>query len=151
MTFACTLPNPLRRDQLQRSSSRPKQTHALRNVVDLYDGDLLPGCYDEWIAAPRERLRQAFLEALQQLVDAYEHDFEVAVVITDDSDLAEPINIVRRRLNHNVTVLSPRGQSRTLSRVATKFWQITVANLAASQFPPTLTDSNGVITKPPAW
>ncbi len=64
------------------------------------------------------------------LVDAYEHDFEVAVVITNDSDLAEPINIVRRRLNHNVTVLSPRGQSRTLSRVATKFWQITVANLA---------------------
>lgn len=85
------------------------------------------------------------------LVDAYEHDFEVAVVITDDSDLAEPINIVRRRLNHNVTVLSPRGQSRTLSRVATKFWQITAANLAASQFPPTLTDANGIITKPLTW
>lgn len=85
------------------------------------------------------------------LMDAYERDFDVAVVITDDSDLAEPINIVRRRLKHNVTVLSPRGKSRTLSMAATKFWQITAANLAASQFPPTLTDANGTITKPATW
>jgi hypothetical protein len=34
---------------------------------------------------------------------------------------------------------------------ATKFWQISAANLAASQFPSTLTDSNGVITKPATW
>jgi hypothetical protein len=84
-------------------------------------------------------------------MDAYEHDFEVAIVISDDSDLAEPIKIVRRRLKHNVTVLSPRGKSRTLSMASTKFWQITAANLAASQFPPTLTDTNGTITKPATW
>ena len=85
------------------------------------------------------------------LMDAYERDFDVAVVISDDSDLAEPIRIVRSKLRHNVTILSPRGKSRTLSMAATKFWQIAVANLAASQFPPTLTDANGVITKPATW
>lgn len=85
------------------------------------------------------------------LMDAYEHDFEVAVVISDDSDLVEPINIVRRRLKHNVTILSPRGKSRTLSLAATKFWPISTANLAASQFPPTLADANGTITKPATW
>lgn len=85
------------------------------------------------------------------LVDAYEHDFQAAVIITDDSDLAESINIVRRRLKHHVTVLSPRGKSRTLSRIATNFRQISVANLAASQFPPVLTDANGIITKPATW
>lgn len=85
------------------------------------------------------------------LMDAYDRDFDVAVIITDDSDLAEPINIVRRKLKHNVTVLSPRGKSRTLSQAATKFWQITAANLAASQFPPTFTDANGIITKPATW
>jgi hypothetical protein len=85
------------------------------------------------------------------LMDAYERDFEVAVVITDDSDLAEPIKIVRHKLKHNVTVLSPRGKSRTLSLAATKFRPITAANLAASQFPPTLTDANGIITKPATW
>jgi NYN domain len=85
------------------------------------------------------------------LVDAYEQDFEAAVVMTDDSDLAEPITIVRRRLKHHVTVLSPRGKSRTLSHVATRFRQIDVAHLAASQFPQTLTDQHGTITKPATW
>ena len=85
------------------------------------------------------------------LMDAYERDFDVAVVISDDSDLAEPIRIVRSKLRHNVTILSPRGKSRTLSMAATKFWQISAANLAASQFPSTLTDANGVITKPATW
>ena len=36
----------------------------LRAAVDLYTGDLLPGCYEEWIATPRERLRQAHLQTL---------------------------------------------------------------------------------------
>ena len=85
------------------------------------------------------------------LMDAYEGDFEAAVVVTDDSDLAEPINIVRRHLKHHVTVLSPRGQSRTLSLTATRFRQISVTNLKASQFPPTLMDKNGTISKPATW
>ena len=85
------------------------------------------------------------------LVDAYEHDFEAAVVITDDSDLAEPIRIVRQRLRHHVTVLSPRGQSRILSKVATRFRTIDRAHLAASQFPDTLTDKHGTIRKPSSW
>lgn len=83
--------------------------------------------------------------------DAYEKDFEAAVVVTDDSDLAEPIAIVRGRLKHHVTVLSPRGKSRKLSQVATRFRQIQSAVLAASQFPPTRTDANGTIRKPPGW
>lgn len=89
--------------------------------------------------------------ATNLLVDAYEHNFEAAVVVTDDSDLAEPIRIVRQHLNYHVTVLSPRGQSRKLSGVATRFRKINVAHLAASQFPQTLTDARGTITKPTTW
>jgi len=85
------------------------------------------------------------------LMDAYEGDFEAAVVVTDDSDLAEPIRIVRHRLKHHVTVLSPRGRSRELSLVATRFRQIEPRVLAASQFPPTLTDAHGTIVKPSSW
>jgi hypothetical protein len=85
------------------------------------------------------------------LVDAYEGDFEAAVVITDDSDLAEPIRIVRQRLRRHVTVLSPRGKSRRLAQVATRFRQIDPKHLATSQFPSTLTDTHGVITKPAKW
>jgi len=85
------------------------------------------------------------------LVDAYERDFEAAVIITDDSDLVEPINIVRRRLNHHVTVLSPRGKSRELAKVATRFRKINFDHLAASQFAPILTDAAGQIEKPESW
>ena len=40
---------------------------ALRRAVELYRGDLLPGCYDEWILPERDRLRQLYLDALQRL------------------------------------------------------------------------------------
>jgi DNA-binding SARP family transcriptional activator len=41
---------------------------ALSQAVNLYGGDLLPGCYDDWLLTERERLRQHFLDALEQLV-----------------------------------------------------------------------------------
>jgi len=85
------------------------------------------------------------------VADAYEKDFTAAVVITDDSDLAEAITLVRKRLGHHVTVLSPRGSSRTLSRVATRFRKIAPDALAKSQFPVTMTDANGTISKPASW
>ena len=36
----------------------------LFRAVDLYRGDLLPSCYDEWIAPERERLREMFVGAV---------------------------------------------------------------------------------------
>lgn len=40
---------------------------ALERAVNLYTGDLLPGWYDEWLAPERERLRQAYVDALERL------------------------------------------------------------------------------------
>src|SRR5262249_24075456 len=37
---------------------------ALRDAVELYTGDLLEGCYDEWLLTDRERLRQRYQLAL---------------------------------------------------------------------------------------
>lgn len=89
--------------------------------------------------------------ATHLLVDAFDGDFEAAVVVSDDSDLAEPIRIVRQKFGHHVTVLSPRGKSRELSKVATRFRQIQAAVLQASQFPPMLRDARGSFTKPASW
>jgi len=41
------------------------------------------------------------------LRDAYNRNFEVAVLITNDSDLAEPVKIVRQELGLPVGVLNP--------------------------------------------
>lgn len=89
------------------------------------------------------------------LTDAFDHDFEAAVVISNDSDLAEPIRIVRHKFRVPVIVLhpcrAPRFPSSTLRNVASKSITVDPAILAASQFPTTLTDTNGTITKPVIW
>ncbi|MGH2487827.1 MAG: BTAD domain-containing putative transcriptional regulator, partial [Ktedonobacterales bacterium] len=45
---------------------------ALEQAVSLYGADLLPSCYDEWIAPERERLRLRYLHALGRLIDLLE-------------------------------------------------------------------------------
>ena len=44
----------------------------LRAAIDLYTGDLLPECYDDWMAAERERLAESYRNALQRLADLLE-------------------------------------------------------------------------------
>jgi DNA-binding SARP family transcriptional activator len=48
------------------SLSSPIQ--ALEQAANLYQGDLLPSCYDDWIEPYRERLRQHAIAGLDQLV-----------------------------------------------------------------------------------
>jgi len=45
---------------------------ALERAAELYRGDLLPGCYDGWIAEERERLRQLHRRALGRLAELLE-------------------------------------------------------------------------------
>ncbi len=98
--------------------------------------------------------------ACYMLLDAFKHEYEVAVVISNDSDLKEPIKIVRREFNLRVVVLHPvlppqHGRKMTLSvelsHVATKSLIIEDAHLAQSQFPPQMQDQHGTITKPEKW
>ena len=46
-----------------------KEVAALREAVSLYTGDLLDGVYDEWIAEPRDRLRERHAAILRRLSD----------------------------------------------------------------------------------
>ena len=53
--------------------SRPAEqdwTNALEEAVRWYGGELLPGCYDDWIAPLRAKLQAANAHALEQLVQA---------------------------------------------------------------------------------
>ena len=54
---------------------------ALQRAVGLYHGELLPGCYDEWILPERERLQQQFIETLERLIRLLEnqHDYRSAI------------------------------------------------------------------------
>ena len=85
-------------------------------------------------------------------MDAFDADFELAVVVSNDSDLVEPISVVRTRLGLPVGVLNPHlRQSRDLEMVATFCRHIKTRLVSSCQFPDTLEDEHGVIRKPAAW
>ena len=91
------------------------------------------------------------------LIDGYERDYEQALVISNDSDLALPIRMVRDRLNLPVGVVNPNTSRSSqlvpveLREAATFLRQIRLNALRDSQFPDSLTDDTGVFTKPAVW
>ncbi len=54
---------------------------ALKRAIALYEGDLLPSCYDDWILTARERLHQRYLDALEGLIRRLEagRDYDGAI------------------------------------------------------------------------
>src|SRR6266581_6656348 len=58
------------------AATQRNDQHALQDALEqadsLYRGELLPGCYDEWILPERERLRQRHLQVLEQLLRLFE-------------------------------------------------------------------------------
>jgi hypothetical protein len=85
--------------------------------------------------------------------DAFRANFESAVLITNDSDLQEPVRIVQEELGLEVGVLNPHRQtaSRVLARRASFIKQIRAGALRASQFPQVLRDKRGEFRKPRSW
>ncbi len=49
---------------------------ALQIAADTYNGDLLPSCYDDWIFPERERLSQAYIRVLEELIEILEGEGE---------------------------------------------------------------------------
>ncbi len=90
--------------------------------------------------------------ASHMLNDGYKHLYKAAVVITDDSDLAEPMRMIRQELRLVVGLLtSKKRPSIALNQYATFCKRIRESVLRASQFPNELRDLNGVFHKPPSW
>jgi uncharacterized LabA/DUF88 family protein len=89
------------------------------------------------------------------LLDCFDNDFDEAVVISNDSDLAFPIERVVSQFRKVVGVINPhprRGLSGSLIKVATFHLRtINKKVLTTCQFPATLTDSGGTFTKPFTW
>ena len=89
------------------------------------------------------------------LVDCFNNEFDEALVISNDSDLALPIEIVTTQFGKNVGVVNPHPKSKLsgdLIRVASyHFRTINKKVLAACQFPAMLSDSRGTFTKPATW
>src|SRR5574341_522782 len=52
----------------EKAVGQASSLEALQEAVSLYGGELLPGCYDDWILPERERLQQVFCAGLERLI-----------------------------------------------------------------------------------
>lgn len=76
-------------------TSPAKEMAALERAIAHYRGDLLPECYDDWIAPHRTRLQRQYLTALERLVELcdqqldYGHGIDYAWRLQQADPLAE--------------------------------------------------------------
>jgi uncharacterized LabA/DUF88 family protein len=105
--------------------------------------------------------------ATHLLVDGFQDTYDLAVVVSNDSDLVYPVEVVRKVLKKRIGVIipildpdtrrlpagyRPRVSSRELSIAASFVWRVKPADLAAAQFPPEILDSGGrAFRRPPEW
>ena len=91
--------------------------------------------------------------ASYMLMDGWRDDYDCAVVVSNDSDLLTPIQMVKREFGKTVGILNPQKRaSRALVPEADFVKSIRVWALKASQFPDQLVDANGRrFHKPPEW
>lgn len=69
-------------DQFTQHATQSGSRVELQQAIQLYTGDLLPDCYDDWIQSDRENLRQLFIRALDQLIQLLEDEREYALAIS---------------------------------------------------------------------
>ena len=89
-------------------------------------------------------------------MDEVDGDYEQAIVISNDADLALPIRMVREKLGFPMGAVNPNLDQkaftpRELSNAATFVRRLRLNTLRNCLFPPQLRDSTGVITKPAGW
>ena len=91
--------------------------------------------------------------ATRLLVDGFNGRYAQAVVISNDSDLASPMEYVKNELNLKVSVVNPSKSPshRDLANAATYIKKLRPTHLRDSQFAPVIEDAHGTITKPSSW
>ena len=90
--------------------------------------------------------------ALHLLSDGYKNGYDLAVIISNDSDLLSPIQFVKKELGKKIGILNPQKHpSKSLIGVANFVKNIRTGALKNSQFPATLTDNQGSFGKPLSW
>lgn len=89
--------------------------------------------------------------ATHLLNDAHLGLFDKAVVVSNDSDLAEAIKIVKHQLKLQVEILNPHKKNCVFLRGIAPMKIIRAIALTSSQFPINLTDVNGNFSKPHNW
>ena len=88
------------------------------------------------------------------IIDAYKDEYEVAFLISGDSDLVPPIREIRSLFPKKeiIIVFPPERKSNELKSVASSSFALGHGKLQQCQFAPEVTDKYGnTIKKPASW
>ena len=126
--------------------------HFLTHVVKMPLANPVPGLPPLVEVVKTEEKGSDVNLASHLLLDAYRNRFECAVVMTGDSDLLTPVQIVMEELRKPVGVINPqKNPCRVLERQATFYKHIRISTLKKAQFPSQLKDEKGFVSKPIEW
>lgn len=92
--------------------------------------------------------------AMQLLSDAHDDVFDIAFLVSGDSDLTTPVRRVRQALPSKkvIVLFPPKRHSKQLEATATASFRINETSLGKSQLPLKINKPNGhVITRPLYW
>lgn len=79
-------------------------------------------------------------------------EFEIAGILSNDSDLTMPIDMVRTQFAYPIILISPvASPNNSLRQAATEVRRLDTKALSNCQFADVLTDSRGTFHKPPGW
>lgn len=107
----------------------------------------------KWVKVDKTEEKGSDVNLASHLLhDGFKNLYNTAVIISNDSDLREPVRMVREVLGLPVGIINPhQSHSKELQEYATFVRRIRERHLAASQFPSTLVDAQGRFGKPKGW
>ncbi len=87
-------------EDLQRAIEQSSTLTSLQQAASLYRGELLPGCYDDWILSKRELVQKQYAETLERLVSLLEsqHDYRSAIRYAERLLRSDPLREETYRL-----------------------------------------------------
>ena len=90
--------------------------------------------------------------ATHLIEDAYENEYECAILISNDTDLKTPLLRVKRKSKKTVGVISPYITTHIDLQKSSHFHKtISIEALKQCQFPETMKDAKGKFFCPPKW
>jgi predicted ATPase/DNA-binding SARP family transcriptional activator len=112
-----------------RAPDATERACRLMDAVELYGGDLLPAYYEDWIFPERQRLLEAYLQALQQLAHLAEHagDLHRAIQWTRRAVSADPLREESRR--DLIRLLTALGEGEAARRETQALHQLSTDEL----------------------
>jgi len=109
--------------------------------------------FKKWVSVDKTEEKGSDVNLATYLLhDGFSGLYDLAVIVSNDSDLREPVRVVREVLKLPIGIINPHPtHSKELQEYAIFKKRIRERHLIASQFPDTLTDEVGKFSKPRNW